>query len=95
MHISHHHNCRIHSAVQNLTHAIKHLQNADKEFLVAEVVASIKETGAIVPEDYVRIIATPSRKEGRYCLLRAIVEMEDSIKEIKKSLETDPHNVEG
>lgn len=95
MHITHHHNCHIHSAVQNLNHAIKHLENADKEFLVAEVVASVNETGAVVPEDYVRFVAKPSRKEGRYRLLRAISEMEDAVKMVKKSLETDPHNVEG
>jgi hypothetical protein len=93
MHIYHHHHSRIHSAVQNLNHAIKHLETADREFTVAEVVASIKETGATVPEDYVRVIADPSSIEGRNRLMRAISEMEASIKEIKKSLETDPANV--
>ena len=93
MHIYNHHHSAIHSAVQNLNHAIKHLENADKEFCVAETVASIQETGAVVPEDYIRVIALPSAKEGRYRLLRAINEMEASIKDIKKSLETDPANV--
>lgn len=93
MHIYNHHHSAIHSAVQNLNHAIKHLENADKEFCVAETISSMQDAGVAVPEDYVRIIALPSAEQGRNRLLRAISEMEASIKEIKKSLETDPANV--
>ena len=93
MHIYHHHHTHIHSAVQNLNHAIKHLESADKEFLVSEVVASIQETGAVVPEDYIRVIAEPSASEGCNRLLQAIREMEDAIKDIKKSIQTHPAKI--
>ncbi len=85
MHIYHTNHTYIHSAVQNLEHAIKRLQQADKEAYIAEAVRTCHEhTENGIKDDLLRLIEKPSDNEAFCRVMQAISEAKAGLADMEK-----------
>jgi formiminotetrahydrofolate cyclodeaminase len=85
MHIYHTNHTHIHSAVQNLQHAISHLQKADKEAYIAEAVRTCHEhTENGIKDDLLRLIEKPSDNEAFCRMMQAISEVKGALADMEK-----------
>lgn len=88
MHIYHKNNSHIHSAVQNLQHAINSLHKADKEAYIAEAVRTCHEhTENGIKDDLLRLIEKPSDNEAFCRVLQAISEVKGALSDVEKVAE--------
>lgn len=87
MHIYHKNHAYIHSAIQNLEHAIRKLQQADKEEYIAQTVRTCNEhTENGIPADLLRLIASPSENESVACIAQAVSELNQALSQIEQVL---------
>jgi hypothetical protein len=84
MHIYHTNHAHIHSAVQNLQHAINKLQQADREAYIAEAIRTCHEhTENGIQPDLLRLVCSPSEAEAYSCIKQAVNEVKCALTDME------------